>query len=203
MSPILKFAIIAAHASAYVVAAINIWIFATHSQFYSSTVKVRSLPLIYWGFASFPVAASYEIAEHMGDDWIYVSQISGLNHLFYVFIVTGISLIAMGLKKSWWSDLVLIASIVAVAITYGINDSKTYIQAPQLIATAIFIYHWYITMRDWRVFLYPVFSNILALGAGIALIVTGQQFWHIFIGPLSAIALLILGYITWVKPQQS
>jgi hypothetical protein len=56
-------------------------------------------------------------------------------------------------------------------------------------------------MRDWRVFLYLLFSNVLALGFGIALIVTGQQVFHLFVGPASAIALLILGYIAWVKPK--
>ncbi|MEM9214518.1 MAG: hypothetical protein AAGD25_09250 [Cyanobacteria bacterium P01_F01_bin.150] len=203
MSPALKFAIIAAHFSVYIVSAISVWIFSRRSQFYQTTVKLRSLPFIYCGYASFAIAASYEIAEHMADDWIYRSQISGLNRLFYTFIVAGVSLIAMGLKKAWWTDLLLIASVIITAVTYGINDSKSFIQISQLIAAAIFVYHWYVTMRDWRVFLYVVFSNILALAAGIVLIATGNQVWHVFIGPLSAIALLILGYVAWVRPYRN
>ncbi|MEL6263194.1 MAG: hypothetical protein AAFR12_19220 [Cyanobacteria bacterium J06626_6] len=61
---------------------------------------------------------------------------------------------------------------------------------------------WYAVMKDWRVFLYLLFSNVLALGFGIALIATGNQVFHLFIGPLSAIALLILGYVAWVQPQR-
>ena len=50
-------------------------------------------------------------------------------------------------------------------------------------------------MKDWRVFLYLLFSNVLALGFGIALIATGNQLLHVFVGPLSAIGLLVLGYV--------
>ena len=75
-------------------------------------------------------------------------------------------------------------------------------QFSQLITAAIFIYKWYAVMKDWRVFLYLLFSNVFALGFGIALIATGNQVYHLFIGPLSAIALLILGYVAWVQPQK-
>ena len=85
---------------------------------------------------------------------------------------------------------------------YGLENSKTAIQLPQLLAALIFVYKWYAVMRDWRVFLYLLFSNVLALGFGIALIATGNQVFHIFIGPLSAIALLILGYVAWIKPDR-
>ena len=196
-------AIIAAHFSVYIVAATNIWIFHRRSHFYQTVVKLRSLPLIYYGFCCLAIATTYEIAEHIGDRWIYVSQISSLNRLFYTFIVAGLSLIAMGLKKAWWSDILLVASTVGVMVTYGVNDSKSAIQLFQLVAGGIFVYQWYITMRDWRVFLYFLFSNVLALASGIALIATGNQFWHIFIGPLSAIGLLILGYVAWVRPERS
>ena len=202
MSPSLKFAIAAAHFSVYVVVAISIWIFAERSEFYRHTVKVRSLPAIYWGYACFAIATSYEVAEHMGDDWIYFSRISGLNNLFYSFIVFGLGFIALGLKKNKLLDVLLIASMVATPLLYGLNDSKSALQIPQLITAAIFVYKWYAVMKDWRVFLYLFFSNVLALGFGIALIATGNQIYHLFIGPASAIALLILGYVAWVNPQR-
>ena len=100
MNPLLKFSIVAAHFSVYLVAAVNIWIFSRRSEFFTSVVKVRSLPLIYCGYASFAIGASYEIAEHIGDNWIYISQISSLNRLFYTFINAGVCLIALGLRKS-------------------------------------------------------------------------------------------------------
>ncbi|MBC6479550.1 MAG: hypothetical protein GDA56_18980 [Hormoscilla sp. GM7CHS1pb] len=202
MSGILKLIIIAAHYSVYIVAALNIWIFSRRSEFFTSVVKLRSLPLIYWGFACFPIAASYEIAEHMGDNWFYVSQISSLNRLFYTFINAGMCLIALGLKKSRLSDILLIASLVAVPLTYGIQDSKGIIQLVLLVPTVIFVSHWYVVMRDWRVFLYVLFSNIITLGLGIALIVTGYQVLHIFVGLSSAVALLILGLVAWEQPRR-
>ncbi|MEO0456904.1 MAG: hypothetical protein AAF152_10015 [Cyanobacteria bacterium P01_A01_bin.114] len=198
----LKIAIIAAHFSTYIVAAINIWIFSRRSEFYQTVVKLRSLPLIYFGFACFAISASYEIAEHIGDDWLYESQISPLNRLFYTFITAGLCLIALGLRESRILDILLVASLIAVPLTYGINDSKSLMQLISLIPAAIFVYNWYVVMRDWRVFLYLLFSNVLALGFGIALIVTGQQAFHLFVGPASAIALLILGYVTWVTPKR-
>ena len=201
MSPVLTAAIVAAHLSVYAVSALNIWIFARHSEFYRTVLPLRSLPLIYWGFACFAIASSYEIAEHIGDNWIYVSQISALNRLFYTFITAGVGLIAMGLKKSLWSDVLAIACIMAVPLAYGVNDSKgPLLQVPQLIVAILFVYHWFVTMRDWRVFLYPLLSNGVALGFGIALIATGNQVLHIFVGLFSAIALLILGYVAWKKP---
>ena len=87
-------------------------------------------------------------------------------------------------------------------LTYGVNNSKSLMQLISLIPAGIFVYNWYVVMRDWRVFLYLLFSNGLALASGIALIVTGRQVFHLFVGPMSAIALLILGYVTWVKPQR-
>ncbi|MEM8808314.1 MAG: hypothetical protein AAGF01_20020 [Cyanobacteria bacterium P01_G01_bin.38] len=197
----LKVAIIAAHFLTYVVAAINIWIFSRRSEFYTTVVRVRSLPLIYFGFACFTISASYEIAEHIGDDWLYESQISPLNRLFYTFITAGLCLIALGLRKSRLLDILLIASLLAVPLTYGVNGSKSLMQLISLVPAIIFVYNWYVIMRDWRVFLYLLFSNGLALGFGIALIVTGQQAFHLFVGPASAIALLILGYVAWVNPN--
>ena len=99
MSLPLKIAIALAHFSVYVVVAISIWIFSQRSDFYRHQVKLRSLPSIYWGYVCFAIATSYEVAEHINDQWIYVSQISGLNNLFYSFIVFGLGFIALGLKK--------------------------------------------------------------------------------------------------------
>ena len=182
--------------------ALSIWIFSQRRDFYTHTLKLRSLPSIYCGYACFAVATSYEVAEHINDDWFYISQISGLNNLFYSFLVFGLGLIALGLKKNTWLDILLIASMVATPILYGVNDSKTAIQLPQLITAVIFVYKWYAVMKDWRVFLYLLFSNVIGLGFGIALIATGNQLFHLFIGPAGSAALLILGYVAWVQPQR-
>ena len=202
MSVGLKIAIALAHFSVYVVVALSIWIFSARSDFYRQTVRLRSLPSIYWGYACFAIATSYEVAEHIGDDWFYVSRLSSLNNLFYSFIVFGLGFIALGLKQNRWMDVLLVACMVATPILYGYGDSKTAIQLPQLVTAVIFVYRWYAVMRDWRVFLYLLFSNVVALGFGIALIATGNQVFHLFIGPASAIALLILGYVAWKKPLQ-
>ncbi|MGB3495620.1 MAG: hypothetical protein WBA57_23020 [Elainellaceae cyanobacterium] len=202
MSPILKATIIAAHLSTYVVVAISIWVFYRRREFFQTTVKVRSLPLIYSGFACFAVSASCEIAEHVADAWIYESQISVLNRLFYTFITAGLGLIALGLRKSKVLDVLLIASMVAVPLTYGVQGSKAVMQAISLVPALIFVFNWYWVMRDWRVFLYLLFSNVLALGFGIALIATDQQVFHVFIGPVSAIGLLILDYVAWIQPHR-
>ncbi|MEO0647825.1 MAG: hypothetical protein AAFZ17_16980 [Cyanobacteria bacterium J06650_10] len=202
MSLGLKIALALAHFSVYVVVAISIWIFSSRSDFYQRVVKLRSLPSIYWGYACFAVATSYEVAEHMGDDWFYVSRISELNNLFYSFIVFGLGFIALGLKKNKLLDVLLVVCMAVMPILYGYNDSKAAIQLPQLVTAAIFVYKWYAVMKDWRVFLYLLFTNVIALGFGIALIATGNQLFHLFIGPASAIALLILGYIAWIQPQK-
>lgn len=203
MSQLLEWTIIAAHLSVYLVCALNIWIFSYHSEFYKTVVRLRSLPLIYFGFACFSIGSSYEIAEHMGDNWIYVSRLSDLNLLFYSFIGAGLCLVALGLRKSRLTDILLIASLVLIPLTYGANGGKGIMQAMQLIPAIIFVAHWYVTMRDWRVFLYPVLSNGVALGFGIALIATGNQVFHIFVGLVSAIALAILGYIAWLRPLKN
>jgi hypothetical protein len=202
MPKLLEWLIIAAHALVYVVCAINIWIFAHHSQFYQTTLKLRSLPLIYIGFAAIAIGSSYEIAEHINDNWIYVSRLSDLNRLFYSFIAGGICLVAMGLRRSRVTDFLLLTILILVPITYGMQGGKSIMQAVQLPAAIIFVIHWYLVMRDWRVFLYPVLANVVALGFGIALIATDNQVFHLFIGSSSALGLLILGYVAWVKPRQ-
>ncbi|ERN43081.1 hypothetical protein KR51_00001420 [Rubidibacter lacunae KORDI 51-2] len=202
MNPLLKFGIIAAHFSVYVVAAVSIWIFSRRSEFFTSILKVRSLPLIYFGYAAFAIGSSYEIAEHIGDNWIYISQISSLNRLFYTFVNAGVCSIALGLRKSRWLDILLIGSLIAVPLTYGIHNSKTIMNFIQLISAIIFVWNWYIVMRDWRVFLYVVFANFMTFAFGIVLIITGNQVLHIFVGLSAAVALLILGYVAWVQPRQ-
>ena len=202
MSLWLKLTIITAHFSVYAVVALSIWIFSRRSEFYTHQLKLRSLPAIYWGYGCFAIATSYEISEHINDDWLYISHISGLNNLFYSFIVFGLGCIALGLRKNRFLDFVLMVCMALTPFLYGLGDSKTAIQLPQLLTGLIFVYKWYVVMRDWRVFLYLLFSNVLALGFGIALIATGNQVFHIFIGPMSAIALLILGYVAWTKPKR-
>ncbi|MEO1209258.1 MAG: hypothetical protein AAFX78_06925 [Cyanobacteria bacterium J06638_20] len=202
MSPALKIAIIAAHFFTYLAIAINIWIFSRRSDYFRTVNKVRSLPLIYCGFACFAIATSYEIAEHIGDDWFYESRISPLNHLFYLFIIAGICLIGLGLRKAKVTDFLFTASFIAVPLSYGFNDSKSLMQMISLIPAFLFVYNWYAVMRDWRVFLYLLFSNVLTVAIGIALLVTDQQIFHVFIGPLASTALLILGYVAWVNPNR-
>ncbi len=202
MSAILKLALIAAHFSVYVVTALNIWIFHQRSEFYQTEVKLRSLPAIYWGFACYAIGSSYEIAEDITDNWFYVSRLSALNLLFYTFISGGVCLIAWGLRRSRLTDILLLASLVLVPLTYGVNDSKSLMQLLQLVPAVIFVLHWYWVMRDWRVWLYLLFVNVGTLGLGIALIATGQQIFHVFIGPVSAAGLLVLGYVTWVQPER-
>ena len=201
MPKLLEWFIIAAHFSVYVISAINIWIFAHHSNFYRNQIRLRSLPLIYCGFAAMAIGASYEIAEHINDNWIYVSRLSALNQLFYSFISGGICLIALGLKRSTITDIILLASLFLVPLTYGIQGGKGIMQMVQLPAAIIFVIHWYLVMKDWRVFLYALLSNFVALGFGIALIATGNQVFHIFVGFSSALGLLVLGYVAWRKPS--
>ena len=202
MNSLLQAAIIAAHFLVYPVVALSIWVFSHHQTFCSQVIRLRSLPCIYWGYACLAIASSYEVAEHIGDRWIYMSQISSLNQLFYSFINVGLGLIALGLKKNRWVDLLLIASLVLVPLLYGVNDSKSLMQVAQLVTSVIFVYKWYAVMRDWRVLLYLLFSNGLAVAFGVALIVTGNQLFHVFIGPLSAIGLLVLAYLAWIQPQK-
>ena len=202
MSPLLQAAIIMAHALVYPVVALSIWVFAHHSEFYRQVIRLRSLSFIYWGYACLAIAASYEIAEHISDHWIYVSQISSLNQLFYSFINLGLGLIALGLKKSKWIDVFLIASLAAVPALYGVNDSKSLMQMAQMVTAGIFVWKWFDVMGDKRVFLYFLLSNIVAVGFGIALISTGNQAFHLFVGPASAAGLLILTLIAWEKPKK-
>ena len=202
MARFLEWSIVAAHFAVYAVAAINIWIFSRHSHFYQTTVKLRSLSLIYLGFAAIAIGASYEIAEHIGDNWVYVSRLSELNQLFYSFISGGICLIALGLKRSRITDMILLASLILVPLTYGVQGGKGIMQLVQLPSAIIFVLHWYWVMRDWRVFLYFVLANVVATGFGVALIATGNQIFHLFVGPSSALGLLILGYIAWTKPDK-
>ncbi|MEL6224340.1 MAG: hypothetical protein AAFQ57_01220 [Cyanobacteria bacterium J06626_14] len=202
MSKILEWLVIAAHASVYVVCAINIWIFSHHSHFYETRLRLRSLPLIYLGFAAIAIGSTYEIAEHMGDNWIYVSRLSELNRLFYAFISGGLCLIALGLRRSRLTDALLIASLILVPLAYGVQGGKSIMQFSQLPAAIIFVIHWYRVMRDWRVFLFPILANGITVAFGIALIVTGNQVFHLFVGSSSALGLLILGYVAWVKPNR-
>lgn len=200
MSEILKFTIIAMHFSIYIAASVVIWIFHQRLDYYTHVVRLRSMPLIYIGLACLMISTSFEIAEHAVDSWIYMSHISFANNMFFTFLNMGMILIALGLRKSTVTDILAPGIVVAIPIFYLVLANKPLVIVVMSISTIIFVYHWYVVMGDWLVFLFPILSSGINLFFGYLLVTTGQQVFHAFVAGPSAISLLILGYVAWANP---
>ena len=74
-------------------------------------------------------------------------------------------------------------------ISYFLFD-KTIALLFQVIISIFLIINWQRVFKDWFFILYPIFGIFFTTFFGGRLSITGDQFWHIFIGPSGTISVL-------------
>ena len=62
----------------------------------------------------------------------------------------------------------------------------------QIIISIFLITSWQRIFKDWLFILYPIFGIIFTTFFGTNLSISGNQFWHLFIGPSGTISVLTL-----------
>jgi hypothetical protein len=145
-------------------------------------------------FGCYGLAALAESLDHTRSDWIYVNQISPWNGLFFVFLSSGLALLAAAVRGGRGLHGLLLALVVASGLGYA-TIGKAGPIAVQVALLVVMLQLWWRCFHDWRLWLYPLFTVGLTTLFGALLNSSGDQLWHLFIGPAGSISLLLLWLI--------
>ena len=148
--------------------------------------KNKMIPL---GFIFFGLASIAEIIDHTQTSWIYVDHSSLFNWLFYSFLSLGLTCLSISVIKNKFIQTSNVCISFCSIISYFLFD-KTIALFFQAIISVFLIINWHRIFKDWILILYPIFGIICTTFFGTNLSNSGEQFWHIFIGPSGTISVL-------------
>ena len=151
---------------------------------------IKNNNLIPFGFIFLGLASMFEMIDHTKTDWIYVANSSFFNWLFYSFLALGLT----GLSISVIRNKSIIATNIFLcfgSIFSYLLLNKTLSLSFQVLISIFLIINWQRIFKDWLFIAYPIFGIILTTFFGSNLSITGNQIWHIFIGPSGTISVII------------
>ena len=142
-----------------------------------------------YAFISLGLASMFEMIDHTTTNWIYVDHSSIFNWLFYSFLSMGLSLFTISVAKNkliiTTSTLLIIASIFSYL--FLVKSTTLLFQG---FISILLISQWWSRFNDWLVFIYPITGVIFTTYFGTLLSNSGEQLWHIFIGPSGTISVM-------------
>ena len=154
--------------------------------------KFKNIPnnsLIPCGFFLLGLGALFEMIDHTKTDWIYINHSSIYNWLFYSFLSLGLTCLSISVIKNHFIQSTNFFISLCSIISYFLFD-KTVALFLQVIISIFLIINWQRVFKDWFFILYPIFGIFFTTFFGARLSITGDQFWHIFIGPSGTISVL-------------
>ena len=151
---------------------------------YINKSKLIPFGFIFLGFASF-----FEMIDHTQTSWIYVDHSSLFNWLFYSFLSLGLTCLSISVVKNKSIQITNICISLCSIISY-LLFVKPIALFFQVFISIFLIINWQRTFKDWLFILYPIFGIIFTTFFGTNLSISGNQFWHILIGPSGTISVL-------------
>ena len=151
--------------------------------------QIRFPLLTPFAFISFGLASMFEMFDHTTTDWIYVNHSSLLNWLFYSFLSIGLSFFTISVTKNKSIIFFNIILMLAAIISYWILG-KSITLLLQVLISILLISKWWNRFKDWVFIIYPITGVIFTTFFGIILSNSGEQIWHVFIGPSGTISVL-------------
>ena len=151
--------------------------------------QIRFPSLIPFAFISLGFASMFEMFDHTKTDWIYVDHSSIYNWLFYSFLSIGLSFFIISVTKNKPIIIFNILLIIAAIFSYWFMGKPTTLFI-QVLISFLLISQWWRRFKDWVLFIYPISGVILTTFFGILLSSSGEQIWHIFIGPSGTLSVL-------------
>ena len=148
--------------------------------------KSNIIPL---GFISLGLASICEMIDHTKTSWIYVDHSSLFNWLFYSFLSLGLTCLSISVVKNKFFLITNICISFCSIISYLLFN-KTIALVFQIIISIFLIINWQRFFKDWLFILYPIFGIFFTTFFGTNLSTSGDQFWHILIGPSGTISVL-------------
>ena len=145
--------------------------------------------IIPFGFIFFGIASISEMIDHTQTSWIYVDHSSLFNWLFYSFLSLGLTCLSISVVKNKFIQITNIFISLCSIISYFLID-KSIALFFQVFISIFLIINWQRIFKDWLLILYPIFGIIFTTFFGTNLSISGDQFWHILIGPSGSISVL-------------
>jgi len=144
---------------------------------------------ISFGFIFLGLGSISEMIDHTYTSWIYVDHSSFFNWLFYSFLSLGLTCLSISVIKNRFIQTTNFCISLCSIISYFLFD-KTIALLFQVIISIFLIINWQRIFKDWLFILYPIFGIVFTTFFGTKLSISGDQFWHILIGPSGTISVL-------------
>ena len=144
---------------------------------------------IAFGFIFLGLASISEMIDHIQTSWIYINHSSLFNWLFYSFLSLGLTCLSVSVIKNKFIQTTILCTAFCAITSYLLFD-KTISLFFQVTISIFLIISWQRAFKDWLLILYPIFGIIFTTFFGTNLLNTGDQFWHILIGPSGTASVL-------------
>ena len=151
--------------------------------------NVSNEKLIPFGFIFLGLGSICEMIDHIQTYWIYVNHSSLFNWLFYSFLSLGLTCLSISVIKNKLIQTTILCMSLCSIISYFLFN-KSIALLFQVIISIFLIINWQRIFKDWLLILYPIFGIFLTTFFGTKLSISGDQFWHILIGPSGTISVL-------------
>ena len=151
--------------------------------------NIRNHIFIPFGFIFLGFASMFEMIDHTKTNWIYINHSSLFNWLFYTFLVLGLTSLTISVIKNKFAIGTNIFLCFCSIFSYVLVD-KTIALLFQVMISIFLIINWQRIFKDWIFIAYPIFGIIFTTFFGTILSLTGNQIWHIFIGPSGTISVI-------------
>ena len=151
--------------------------------------NIKNHFLIPFGFIFLGLASMFEMIDHTKTNWIYIDHSSLFNWLFYTFLALGLTSLTISVIKNKFTIGTNIFLCFCSIVSYLLID-KTISLSLQVIISIFLIINWQRMFKDWIFISYPIFGIILTTFFGANLSITGNQIWHVFIGPSGTISVI-------------
>ena len=153
---------------------------------FNHIINNKTIP---FGFISLGLASISEMIDHTQTSWIYVDHSSLFNWLFYSCLSFGLTCLSISVIKNKFIQTTNFCISLFSIISYFLFD-KTIALLFQVIISIFLIINWQRIFKDWLLVLYPIFGIFFTTLFGTNLSISGNQFWHILIGPSGTISVL-------------
>ncbi len=135
------------------------------------------------------LASMFEMIDHTQTDWIYIDHSSIYNWLFYSFLSLGLTLLSISVTNNKLTIRTNLFLSICSIVSYLIID-KSISLLFQVIISIFLIINWQRVFKDWLIILYPIFGIFSTTFFGTNLSISGDQFWHVLIGPSGTISVV-------------
>ena len=147
-----------------------------------------------FGFIFLGLASISEMIDHAQTSWIYIDHSSFFNWLFYSFLSLGLTCLSISVIKNKYIQATNFCFSLCSIISYSLFD-KSISLLFQVIISIFLIINWQRIFKDWLFILYTIFGIFCITFFGTRLSISGDQFWHILIGPSGTISVLTFYFV--------